>query len=73
LARYVTDEYKDKEVKQVDASKWEKELHKNIPRQGNSSDCGVFMLMFTDFKVRFRWTPAGGRGRVAMSVATSTT
>ena len=49
LKRWVRDEYKNKRDEDVDASDWAVETPKDIPRQMNGCDCGVFMLKYADF------------------------
>ena len=49
LKRWVRDEYKNKREEDVDASDWTVETPKDIPRQMNGCDCGVFMLKYADF------------------------
>ncbi|CAM6088342.1 unnamed protein product [Calypogeia fissa] len=52
LARYITDETKDKDCKVLDASTWEQGFPKNIPEQRNGCDCGMFMVKYADFHSR---------------------
>ncbi|PNH04266.1 Sentrin-specific protease 1 [Tetrabaena socialis] len=48
LLRWVEDESADKLKQRWDTSKWAIEFPKNIPRQRNGCDCGVFAIMFAD-------------------------
>jgi len=52
LARYITDEAKDKTGKDLDVSSWEMELVEDLPQQENGSDCGMFMIKYADFHSR---------------------
>lgn len=52
LARYISDEAKDKTGKDIDVSSWETELVDDLPRQENGSDCGMFMIKYADFYSR---------------------
>lgn len=52
LARYYVDEVKDKSGQVIDVSSWKQEYVKDLPVQKNGSDCGVFMLKYTDFYSR---------------------
>ncbi|KAK6913772.1 Ulp1 protease family, C-terminal catalytic domain [Dillenia turbinata] len=52
LARYFIDEVKDKSGKDIDVSSWSFEHVEDIPHQENGSDCGVFMIKYTDFYSR---------------------
>ena len=49
LKRWVRDEYQNKREVAVDTSGWTAETPKNIPRQMNGCDCGVFMLKYADY------------------------
>ncbi|KAJ3669520.1 hypothetical protein LUZ60_011470 [Juncus effusus] len=52
LARYITEEVKDKSGKQIDTSSWELEEVPDLPLQENGWDCGMFMLKYIDFLSR---------------------
>ncbi|KFK32447.1 hypothetical protein AALP_AA6G243000, partial [Arabis alpina] len=53
LAKYFVDEVKDKNGKDIDVSSWDKvPVQKNLPRQHNLYDCGMFMLKYIDFYSR---------------------
>ena len=43
------DEYENKKGEAVDTSDWAAEHPKEIPRQMNGCDCGVFMLKYADY------------------------
>jgi sentrin-specific protease 1 len=47
LKRWVRDESEDKKGEAVDTRRWAAEHPKEIPRQMNGWDCGVFMLKFS--------------------------
>jgi sentrin-specific protease 1 len=49
LKRWVRDEYENKKGEAVDTSGWAAEHPKEIPRQMNGCDCGVFMLKYADY------------------------
>ncbi|KAL6657171.1 hypothetical protein ACP70R_004951 [Stipagrostis hirtigluma subsp. patula] len=51
LARYITDELKDKNNIEIDTSTWV-EVPDYLPLQQNGWDCGMFMLKFIDFHSR---------------------
>uniref|UniRef100_A0A1J3CWA8 Putative ubiquitin-like-specific protease 1B n=1 Tax=Noccaea caerulescens TaxID=107243 RepID=A0A1J3CWA8_NOCCA len=52
LAKYLVDEVKDKNGKNIDVSSWDMEYVKDLPRQLNGYDCGMFMLKYIDFYSR---------------------
>ncbi|CAH2079533.1 unnamed protein product [Thlaspi arvense] len=52
LAKYIVDEVKDKSGKVIDVSSWDIEFVKDLPRQQNGYDCGMFMLKYIDFYSR---------------------
>ncbi|ESQ33203.1 hypothetical protein EUTSA_v10005561mg, partial [Eutrema salsugineum] len=52
LAKYLVDEVKDKSGKHIDVSSWEIGYVKDLPRQQNGYDCGMFMLKYIDFYSR---------------------
>uniref|UniRef100_A0A1J3ILX0 Ubiquitin-like-specific protease ESD4 n=1 Tax=Noccaea caerulescens TaxID=107243 RepID=A0A1J3ILX0_NOCCA len=52
LAKYLVDEVKDKSGKNIDVSLWDMEHVKDLPRQQNGYDCGMFMLKYIDFYSR---------------------
>ncbi|CAN6468104.1 unnamed protein product [Victoria cruziana] len=52
LARYLSDEVKDKNDKVMDFTSWEKEFVADLPEQQNGWDCGVFMIKYADFYSR---------------------
>ncbi|OAY80700.1 Ubiquitin-like-specific protease 1A [Ananas comosus] len=52
IARYLMDEVKDKNAKQIDTSSWKQEVVDNLPLQKNGWDCGMFMLKYADFYSR---------------------
>ena len=49
LKRWVGDEYDNKKKETLDTSGWRAEHPKDIPRQMNGCDCGVFMLKYADY------------------------
>ncbi|KAF8721071.1 hypothetical protein HU200_023486 [Digitaria exilis] len=51
LARYITEEVKEKSSKAIDARLWREEIV-DIPLQQNGWDCGMFMLKYIDFHSR---------------------
>ncbi|KAI3804570.1 hypothetical protein L1987_26216 [Smallanthus sonchifolius] len=52
LAKYITDEVKDKTGKNIDVSSWEQEFVTDLPNQENWYDCGMFMIKYADFYSR---------------------
>ncbi|XP_019086370.1 PREDICTED: putative ubiquitin-like-specific protease 1B [Camelina sativa] len=52
LAKYLVDEVKDKNEKDIDVSSWDKILVNESPKQQNKYDCGMFMLKYIDFYSR---------------------
>jgi sentrin-specific protease 1 len=46
--KYLQEEHLDKKKLALDISDWKKETPKNIPRQGNMSDCGAFACTFAE-------------------------
>ncbi|KAL1225292.1 putative ubiquitin-like-specific protease 1B [Cardamine amara subsp. amara] len=52
LAKYLVDEVKNKSGKNIDVSSWDFEYVKDLPRQQNGYDCGMFMLKYIDFYSR---------------------
>ena len=49
LAQYLTDEYKNKRAEdRPDVLDWPRTFPKNIPRQRNGWDCGVFLSMYAN-------------------------
>ncbi|XP_020407959.1 sentrin-specific protease 2 isoform X1 [Zea mays] len=51
LARYISEEVKDKSNRVINTSLWHEELV-DIPLQRNGWDCGMFMLKYIDFHSR---------------------
>ena len=49
LLRWVSDEWRNKKEKDVSTESWTVEIPKDIPRQMNGCDCGVFMLKYADY------------------------
>ena len=50
LRRYVQDEAKQyHHIENYDLSEWKNDCPKNIPRQHNGCDCGVFTLKYADY------------------------
>lgn len=49
LSRYIEDEAKDKQGKELDTSGWMRLFARNIPRQMNGSDCGVFAIKYGEY------------------------
>uniref|UniRef100_A0A7S0PPK7 Ubiquitin-like protease family profile domain-containing protein n=1 Tax=Micromonas pusilla TaxID=38833 RepID=A0A7S0PPK7_MICPS len=49
LLRWVRDEWRNKKNADVDTESWSVEIPKDIPRQMNGCDCGVFMLKYADY------------------------
>lgn len=54
LAWYVRDEAKDKKKLDLDISKWPRLFPKDVPRQENGFDCGMFAVKFADYESRGR-------------------
>jgi sentrin-specific protease 1 len=52
LLQYVKDEAKDKLGQEWDTSTWTTSFPKQIPRQTNGCDCGVFALKFAEYRGR---------------------
>ncbi|KAL9250793.1 Ubiquitin-like-specific protease ESD4-like protein [Drosera capensis] len=52
LAKYYVDEVKDKNGEDIDVSSWSYDYIKDLPHQENGSDCGMFMIKYTDFYSR---------------------
>ncbi|KAK9509937.1 hypothetical protein O3M35_004823 [Rhynocoris fuscipes] len=52
LEEYLISEYKDKKGKILSMDGWTKNNLKDIPRQNNGSDCGVFSCTFAEFLSR---------------------
>ncbi|KAI3692237.1 hypothetical protein L6452_32048 [Arctium lappa] len=52
LAKYITDEVKDKTGKDIDITSWEQEFVTDLPNQENGFDCGMFMIKYADFYSR---------------------
>lgn len=52
LEKYLQEEYRDKKKSEYDTSGWQKVIMKDIPRQMNGSDCGVFSCTFAEFITR---------------------
>ncbi|KAI7752522.1 hypothetical protein M8C21_015873 [Ambrosia artemisiifolia] len=52
LAKYITDEVKDKTGKDIDVTSWEQEFVTDLPNQENGYDCGMFMIKYADFYSR---------------------
>ncbi|XP_039153635.1 uncharacterized protein LOC6726423 [Drosophila simulans] len=52
LLRYLQEESLDKRYKPLNITGFVVENAQNIPRQGNSSDCGVFSCMFAEYITR---------------------
>lgn len=46
--KYLQDEHLDKKKAPLDVSDWKKETPKDIPQQGNMSDCGAFTCTFAE-------------------------
>jgi hypothetical protein len=64
LLQWVRDETRDKKQAEVDVSEWRLESPKDIPRQLNGCDCGVFAIKFADYLGRnagFDWGQVRGR------------
>ena len=50
MLRWVRDEWKNKKDADADTDDgWSVEIPKDIPRQMNGCDCGVFMLKYADY------------------------
>lgn len=49
LLRWVADEMKNKKEEEVNLSEWSVEFPKDVPKQMNGCDCGVFMLKYADY------------------------
>lgn len=45
---YLEQEHMDKKKTPLNISGWKQETPKNIPRQGNMSDCGAFTCAFAE-------------------------
>ncbi|KAD4178559.1 hypothetical protein E3N88_27150 [Mikania micrantha] len=52
LAKYITDEVKDKTGECIDVASWEQEFVTDLPGQENGYDCGMFMIKYADFYSR---------------------
>ncbi|KAI0489459.1 hypothetical protein KFK09_029302 [Dendrobium nobile] len=52
LARYLMEETRDKGDTEIDSTSWKRELVDELPLQKNGSDCGMFMIKYTDFYSR---------------------
>ncbi|KAJ9538347.1 hypothetical protein OSB04_031080 [Centaurea solstitialis] len=52
LAKYITDEVKDKTGKDIDITSWDQEFVTDLPNQENGFDCGMFMIKYADFYSR---------------------
>ncbi|GAB2211092.1 hypothetical protein Droror1_Dr00016383 [Drosera rotundifolia] len=52
LAKYYVDEVKDKNGEDIDVSSWSHDYIEDLPHQENGSDCGMFMIKYTDFYSR---------------------
>ncbi|XP_076936513.1 putative ubiquitin-like-specific protease 1B isoform X1 [Bidens hawaiensis] len=52
LAKYITDEVKDKSGKSIDVTSWDQEFVTDLPNQENGYDCGMFMIKYADFYSR---------------------
>lgn len=52
LVEYLIAEHKDKKKAEYDAANWRKLVLKDIPKQLNGSDCGVFACTFAEFVSR---------------------
>ncbi|KAI3728164.1 hypothetical protein L6452_16795 [Arctium lappa] len=52
LGKYIVDEVKDKNGKDIDVTSWKQEYVKDLPKQENGNDCGVFMIKYADFYSR---------------------
>ncbi|CAI9118818.1 OLC1v1020441C2 [Oldenlandia corymbosa var. corymbosa] len=52
LSRYIVDEVKEKNGKDLDVSSWGREFVEDLPEQRNGFDCGVFMIKYADFYSR---------------------
>lgn len=48
IKKYLSDEYKEKKGGVLDTQKFETKIMKNIPKQMNGSDCGIFTCKFAD-------------------------
>eukprot|EP01026_Neomeris_dumetosa_P072350 TRINITY_DN7364_c0_g3_i5.p4 TRINITY_DN7364_c0_g3~~TRINITY_DN7364_c0_g3_i5.p4 ORF type:complete len:112 (-),score=16.03 TRINITY_DN7364_c0_g3_i5:438-773(-) len=49
LRKWVKDEFLDKKKLEIDENEFEIKIPKNIPRQLNGFDCGVFAIMYADY------------------------
>ncbi|GLV42508.1 hypothetical protein CBL_03245 [Carabus blaptoides fortunei] len=52
LENYLREEHRDKKKTEYDTSAWKRVIMKDIPRQLNGSDCGVFSCTFAEFITR---------------------
>ena len=52
LKRYLSDEAKDKGKTEFDFTGWKELTPKDIPKQTNGCDCGVFMCQYAEYKSR---------------------
>jgi sentrin-specific protease 1 len=52
LAKYIVDEVKDKNGKDIDVDSWKHEYVEDLPDQENGFDCGMFMIKYIDFYSR---------------------
>jgi len=55
LRKWLVDEVKDKKGEHFDLSGWKDIWWKEIPKQTNSSDCGVFVCMYAECISRGEW------------------
>ncbi|KAJ2082010.1 SUMO1 sentrin specific peptidase 1 [Coemansia sp. RSA 988] len=52
LMNYLHEEFKDKQGQDFDENGWSMSCEKDIPRQRNGYDCGVFAIMFAEYVSR---------------------
>ncbi|GMH39119.1 hypothetical protein BSKO_07017 [Bryopsis sp. KO-2023] len=67
ICQYLKDEALDKKGEHWDMSEWEHIYSKNIPRQKNGCDCGVFSLMYAKSRSELlRWKDDWGFDQASM-------
>jgi len=49
LRKYIIEERKDKKGDTINVDDWEVHIPKDVPRQGNGYDCGVFTCQFANW------------------------
>ena len=52
LLKYLAEEFRDKKRTILNTTEWKLKHVRNLPRQENGSDCGVFALKYADYTVK---------------------